>query len=67
MACLHAMALNRPVKWIEDRIEFFRATTHAREAVHDVRIGATDDGRIIAMDDAYAVDLGAYNSPFGSL
>jgi carbon-monoxide dehydrogenase large subunit len=66
LACLHAMALRRPVKWVEDRVEFFRATTHAREAVHTVRIGARADGEIIAMTDVYAVDLGGYNSPFGS-
>jgi carbon-monoxide dehydrogenase large subunit len=66
LACLHAMALRRPVKWVEDRVEFFRASTHAREAVHDVRIGARADGEIIAMTDVYAVDLGGYNSPFGS-
>jgi carbon-monoxide dehydrogenase large subunit len=66
LACLHAMALRRPVKWVEDRVEFFRATTHAREAVHRVRLGASADGRIEAMTDTYAVDLGGYNSPFGS-
>ncbi len=32
LACLHAMAARRPVKWIEDRVEFFRAT-HARARV----------------------------------
>jgi carbon-monoxide dehydrogenase large subunit len=66
LASLHAMRLARPVKWIEDRVEFFRATTHAREAVHEVQIGADPDGRIVAMLDTYTVDLGAYNSPFGS-
>jgi carbon-monoxide dehydrogenase large subunit len=66
LACLHAMALRRPVKWVEDRLEHFRSTTHARESVHDFTIGATADGRITAMRDLYATDLGAYNSPFGS-
>ncbi len=66
LACLHAMKLQRPVKWVEDRVEFFRATTQAREAVHDVRLGADADGRIVGMTDAYAVDLGGYNSAFGS-
>ncbi len=66
LACLHAMALRRPVKWVEDRVEFFRASTQAREAVHNVRIGARADGEIIAMADVYAVDLGAYYSPMGS-
>jgi carbon-monoxide dehydrogenase large subunit len=66
LACLHAMALRKPVKWVEDRLEHFRSTTHAREAVHDFTIGAMADGRIVAMRDIYATDLGAYNSPFGS-
>lgn len=66
LACLHAMALRRPVKWTEDRAEFFRATTHARESVHDYRIAADAEGRILAMTDTYATDLGGWNSPFGS-
>ena len=66
LAALHAMALRRPVKWMEDRLEFFRASTHAREAVHEFRIGAGADGRIVAMIDRYTSDLGAWNSTFGS-
>jgi carbon-monoxide dehydrogenase large subunit len=66
LACLHAMELRRPVKWVEDRFEHFRASTHGRESVHDARIGATADGRIVAMSDVHAVDLGGFNSPFGS-
>ena len=66
LAVLHAMALRRPVKWIEDRLEFFRASTHAREAVHDVQIGAEADGRIVAITNQYTTDLGAWNSTYGS-
>ena len=66
LAALHAMALRHPVKWTEDRLEFFRASTHAREAVHEFRIGAEADGRIVAMIDRYTTDLGAWNSTFGS-
>jgi carbon-monoxide dehydrogenase large subunit len=66
LACLHAMALRRPVKWIEDRLEHFRATTHGREATHDYRIGARADGRIVVMTDTYTTDLGGWNSSFGS-
>jgi aerobic carbon-monoxide dehydrogenase large subunit len=66
LACLHAMSLRRPVKWVEDRNEHFRATTHGRESVHDYRIGARRDGRILAMSDVYTNDLGGLNSPFGS-
>jgi carbon-monoxide dehydrogenase large subunit len=66
LACLHAMALRRPVTWVEARTEHFRATTHAREATHDYRIAARADGRITAITDTYATDLGGWNSPFGS-
>jgi aerobic carbon-monoxide dehydrogenase large subunit len=66
LACLHSIDLGRPVKWIEDRTEHFRSSTHAREAVHDAEIAATKDGRIIGMRDVYVVDGGAYNSSFGS-
>jgi aerobic carbon-monoxide dehydrogenase large subunit len=66
VACLHAMSLRRPVKFVEDRNEHFRATTHGRESVHDYRIAARADGRILAMSDIYANDLGGLNSPFGS-
>jgi carbon-monoxide dehydrogenase large subunit len=66
LASLHAMTLRRPVKFVEDRNEHFRATTHARESVHDYRIGANSDGRIVAMTDSYVNDLGGLNSPFGS-
>ena len=66
LACLHAMALRRPVKWSEDRAEHFRAATHARESVHDYRIAADADGRILAMTNVYATDIGGWNSPFGS-
>jgi carbon-monoxide dehydrogenase large subunit len=66
LACLHSMRLHRPVKWVEDRVEHFRASTHAREAVHRFRIGARADGRFVAITDTYTTDLGGQNSPFGS-
>ncbi|MDT7702158.1 MAG: aerobic carbon-monoxide dehydrogenase large subunit [Pseudonocardiales bacterium] len=66
LACLHAIALRRPVKWSEDRAEHFRGSTHARESVHDYRIAADSTGRILAMTNVYATDIGGWNSPFGS-
>ena len=66
LACLHAMAIRQPVKWVEDRNEHFRASCHGRESVHDYRIGARADGRILAMSDVYANDLGGVNSSFGA-
>jgi carbon-monoxide dehydrogenase large subunit len=66
LACLHAIDLRRPVKWTEDRIEHFRASTHGRESVHEYKIGADAEGRFVAMTDRYTTDLGGQNSPFGS-
>src|SRR5262245_24598586 len=62
---LLAMDTGRAVKWIEDRMEHFRASTHAREADHEVELGARRDGTLVALRDRYAIDLGAYNGPFG--
>jgi carbon-monoxide dehydrogenase large subunit len=66
LACLHAMALRRPVKWIEDRMEHFRASTHGRESTHDYRLAAMADGRFVAMTNTYTTDIGGWNSAFGS-
>jgi carbon-monoxide dehydrogenase large subunit len=55
-----AMRLGRPVRWIEDRREHFLATNHSREQWHDVEIGATTDGRIVALSDVIHADMGAF-------
>ena len=65
LACLHAVATKRPVKWAEDRLEHFRAATHAREATHHGKIGATRDGQLLVLWDTHRIDMGAYHSPFG--
>ncbi|MEQ9692374.1 MAG: xanthine dehydrogenase family protein molybdopterin-binding subunit, partial [Bauldia litoralis] len=66
LAALHAMALGRPVKWIEDRMEYFRASTHGRESLHAMSVASDADGRITAILNDYTTDIGAWNSPFGS-
>jgi aerobic carbon-monoxide dehydrogenase large subunit len=66
LACLHSMDAGRPVKWVEDRLEHFRAATHARESVHQAGIAARADGSIVAMRNLALVDAGAYTSPFGA-
>lgn len=55
-----AMRLDRPVEWLEDRREHFLATNHSREQWHEVEIGATADGRIVAVSDRIYADMGAY-------
>jgi aerobic carbon-monoxide dehydrogenase large subunit len=59
-----AMRLNRPVKWIEDRLEHFFATTHERGQIHDAEIALSRDGRILGVKDVFLHDTGAYN-PYG--
>jgi carbon-monoxide dehydrogenase large subunit len=58
---LAARALNRPVKWIEDRREHMMAAAHARHQTHTTRIGARRDGTIVGLADRIWLDLGAYN------
>jgi len=59
-----AMQLNRPVKWIEDRLENFVAMTHERGQVHDSEIALTADGLILGVKDVFLHDTGAYD-PYG--
>jgi len=41
-----ARALNKPVKWIEERSESFTATSHGRDQVADLELAADSSGRI---------------------
>ncbi|RZN31894.1 xanthine dehydrogenase family protein molybdopterin-binding subunit [Bradyrhizobium sp. Leo121] len=59
-----SMRLNRPVKWIEDRLEHFFATTHERGQIHDAEIAVARDGRILGVQDVFLHDGGAYD-PYG--
>jgi aerobic carbon-monoxide dehydrogenase large subunit len=59
-----SMRLNRPVKWIEDRLEHFVATTHERGQIHDAEIALSRDGRVLGVKDVFLHDTGAYN-PYG--
>ncbi len=59
-----AVALERPVKWIEDREENFVATTHERGQIHDAEIALTREGRILGVKDTFLHDTGAY-APYG--
>jgi len=59
-----AIGLNRPVKWIEDRLEHFVATTHERGQIHDAEIALSRDGKILGIMDVFLHDAGAYD-PYG--
>ena len=55
-----AMALGRPVKWIEDRREHLLATNHSREIECTLEIACEADGRFIGLRGRVLGDLGAY-------
>ncbi len=69
--CYYDMALTlalskkiggRPVKFFEDRSENYLTTTHGRDHITDVEIGATSDGHITALKIETYANLGAYFS-----
>ncbi|MFC2055477.1 molybdopterin cofactor-binding domain-containing protein, partial [Chloroflexota bacterium] len=59
-----SIKLDRPVKWIEDRLENFYATTQERGQVHEAEMALTLDGRILGVSDVFLHDSGAYD-PYG--
>ncbi len=52
----------RPVKFFEDRSENYLTTTHGRDHITDVEVGATNDGKITALKVKTLANLGAYFS-----
>ncbi len=58
-----AIALGRPVKWVEERGESFLATTHGRDQVADLEMAADADGAITAMRGSVHASFGAFFTP----
>ena len=56
---LAARATGRPVRWVEDRLESFLGTVHARQQVIEATMAATADGRITAVTAELVGDQGA--------
>jgi carbon-monoxide dehydrogenase large subunit len=59
-----AMALGRPVKFVEDRREHFISSAHERAQVQHIEVGFDDDGRLLGLDVQFWHDNGAY-TPYG--
>ena len=55
-----AWRFERPVKWIEDRLEHMQSATQERGQVHRVKVAFDETGRILGLEDAMAHDAGAY-------
>jgi carbon-monoxide dehydrogenase large subunit len=63
-----ALALDHPVRWVEDRTEHFLASTHTRDHHYRVTAYADQRGKVLGIDVELIVDGGAYamwpNGPF---
>ncbi len=53
-----AMKLGHPVKWMETRSENYLATTHGRDHITDIEVGAKRDGTITALKVKTYANLG---------
>src|SRR5229473_2013508 len=60
LVCAAALEFRRPVKWIEDRREHLIAANHSRQQQHRIRAAVDAQGNILAIDDQFFHDQGAY-------
>jgi CO/xanthine dehydrogenase Mo-binding subunit len=60
LVCAAALKFHKPIKWIEDRREHLIAANHSREQQHKIRAAIDSEGRLLAIDDEFFHDNGAY-------
>jgi CO/xanthine dehydrogenase Mo-binding subunit len=60
LVCAAALKFRNPIKWIEDRREHLIAANHSRQQAHKVRAAIDAEGHILAIDDEFFHDNGAY-------
>ncbi|MSO66621.1 MAG: xanthine dehydrogenase family protein molybdopterin-binding subunit [Pseudolabrys sp.] len=60
LVCAAALKFRKAIKWIEDRREHLIAANHSRQQTHKIRAAIDSDGRILAIDDEFFHDNGAY-------
>jgi carbon-monoxide dehydrogenase large subunit len=71
VTALAAILLKRPVKWIEDRLEHFVATTQERDQYWEVEVAVDRQARLLGIRGSMIHDHGAYtargvNLPYNS-
>jgi aerobic carbon-monoxide dehydrogenase large subunit len=66
LVLIAAMRLGRPVKWLEDRREHMIATNHSRQQHHRIRVAVDLEGHLLAIDDEFFQDQGAYLRTHGT-
>ncbi len=57
-----SMKLQKPVRWVEDRLENYLATIHGRDHVQYAEIAGSKDGKITGIKARVYANLGAYSS-----
>ena len=62
-----AMKVDRPVKWIEDRLEHLVSANHSRDVLCEVEIGTKRDGTILGLRANIYGDNGAYVRTHGGI
>jgi carbon-monoxide dehydrogenase large subunit len=60
-----ALRLGAPVKWVEDRWEYFVSANQERGQIHEAEVAFDETGRILAVRTRFLHDGGAY-TPYGS-
>ncbi len=60
LVLLAARRFLRPVKFIEDRREHLTTTNHSRQQQHRIKAAVAADGQLLAIDDEFWHDQGAY-------
>ncbi len=60
VACAIARDLQRPVKWVSDRMEDLMSTGHAFDEIIYAEIAVAEDGEILAVKADVIGDVGAY-------
>jgi carbon-monoxide dehydrogenase large subunit len=60
LVCAAALKFRKPIKLIEDRREHLIAANHSREQHHKIRAAIDKDGHLLAIDDEFFHDNGAY-------
>ncbi len=60
IAAKAALALGKPVKWVESRSEDMVSLVHGRDYVMTARLGVDNDGKIVGLDSEVIAAAGAY-------
>jgi carbon-monoxide dehydrogenase large subunit len=62
LAAVAARKLNKPVRWIGERIEHFLSDSHGRDNITTAKMALDDKGKFLALDIDILADMGAYLS-----